>query len=245
MGVSQVKDVIQVYEPDVQDFLNQSHKRSIAYEKRLPIDKSIDNIVSKALENVSGKIKDESKFAKSDTFLFGDIHGRLDMFVQDLFAAGLIDKNGNWAGKNKSCVLLGDLIQRGPYSAETLVYSMALQKQATEQGGKFHVLLGNHEHLLLNNKPIDFNNIDGGSEKFIKSMLKDNIQKGDFTLAYADNSKNLISVHGGLDKGILLKAVASIDHKARHEFSSLKYSKRKISSEDIYKVMGKYGITLE
>ena len=76
-------------------------------------------------------------------YAIGDVHGRLDLLLpllarirDDIAARGDVDDH---------VVLLGDLVDRGAYSAETIEYAASqLPSFAT-----FHVLMGNHEEAML------------------------------------------------------------------------------------------------
>lgn len=72
-------------------------------------------------------------------YAMSDIHGHLDIFKAALEKIDL-------SGENK-LILLGDYIDQGPQSGETLRYIYELQQ---EQGAdKVIVLRGNHEEMLL------------------------------------------------------------------------------------------------
>lgn len=76
-------------------------------------------------------------------YAIGDIHGRLDLLLPLL--AHIRDDIGARADADNHVVLLGDLVDRGPYSAETLEYAISgLPSFAT-----FHILMGNHEEAML------------------------------------------------------------------------------------------------
>jgi serine/threonine protein phosphatase 1 len=80
--------------------------------------------------------------AGTRAYAVGDIHGRADLFAA-LIAA--IDADDAARAKAEtSVVLLGDLIDRGPDSAEVL--RLARLWQAAR---RVRILLGNHEELLL------------------------------------------------------------------------------------------------
>lgn len=80
----------------------------------------------------------------------GDIHGDYDQFVRALRAAGVIDDTHSWAAGETHFVQLGDIFDRGPDSRKALVLLMSLESQASAAGGKVHVLIGNHEAMVLN-----------------------------------------------------------------------------------------------
>ncbi len=80
---------------------------------------------------------------------FGDVHGAFDDLVSLLEETGIIDSDLNWAGKDSHLVSLGDLIDRGPRSRDVVELIMKLQAQAPESGGEVHVVLGNHEIMVM------------------------------------------------------------------------------------------------
>lgn len=76
-------------------------------------------------------------------YAIGDVHGRLDLLLPLL--AHVRDDIGARAQADNHVVLLGDLVDRGPYSAETVEYAISgLPGFAT-----FHVLMGNHEEAMM------------------------------------------------------------------------------------------------
>lgn len=76
-------------------------------------------------------------------YAIGDIHGRLDLLIPLL--AHIRDDIASRSTADNHVVLLGDLVDRGPYSAETVEYAADhLPGFAT-----FHILMGNHEEAML------------------------------------------------------------------------------------------------
>lgn len=76
-------------------------------------------------------------------YAIGDVHGRLDCLDDLLFR---IDADERARGAARSeLVFLGDLIDRGPHSAE--VVQRALELQRSGRGARF--LMGNHEEVFL------------------------------------------------------------------------------------------------
>jgi hypothetical protein len=78
-----------------------------------------------------------------------DVHGAHSELVEILAATGLIDAEAHWIGGATHLVSLGDVIDRGPDSRAALDLLMRLQGEATAQGGRVHVVLGNHEVMNL------------------------------------------------------------------------------------------------
>ena len=79
----------------------------------------------------------------------GDIHGDHDAWLAIARAAGLIDAKGRWAGGHTVLVQLGDVVDRGPDSLDTIHHLMKLQREAPRKGGRVIVLVGNHEAMNM------------------------------------------------------------------------------------------------
>jgi len=79
----------------------------------------------------------------------GDIHGDCDQFDKALRAAKVIDADGDWAAGKTHLVQTGDVLDRGPDSRKAMDLLMKLQRQAAAAGGAVHVLIGNHEAMVL------------------------------------------------------------------------------------------------
>ncbi|MFT5452704.1 MAG: hypothetical protein ACI9N9_002199 [Enterobacterales bacterium] len=95
---------------------------------------------------------DDSKWRFTTTeqvISVGDIHGDFNAFVAIMQKANLLDSSNNWIGGKKHFVSTGDYLDRGPDSRKVMDLFIKLEKQADEAGGKFHVLLGNHEVMNL------------------------------------------------------------------------------------------------
>lgn len=76
-------------------------------------------------------------------YVVGDIHGRLDLFAPLVEAIEADDAASPTQG-NTTVILLGDLIDRGPHSAQ--VVDLARRWQ---QSRKVRILAGNHEEMFL------------------------------------------------------------------------------------------------
>jgi len=79
-----------------------------------------------------------------------DIHGQFDTFIKLLKNNGVIDQQEKWSFGNGHFVVAGDMFDRGPQVTEVLWFLYDLEKQAEQKGGKLHVLLGNHDVMVLN-----------------------------------------------------------------------------------------------
>ncbi len=79
-----------------------------------------------------------------------DIHGQFELFLQLLKNNHIVDQNGKWSFGNGHFVITGDVFDRGPHVTEALWFIYDLQQQAKQHGGQVHMLLGNHEVMVLN-----------------------------------------------------------------------------------------------
>jgi hypothetical protein len=82
-------------------------------------------------------------------FVTSDPHGHLDVLVETLQLAGLLDEHENWAGAEQTLWVLGDLMDRGPDGVGVVDLVMRLEGQAAAAGGRAGVILGNHEALAI------------------------------------------------------------------------------------------------
>ena len=97
-------------------------------------------------------MNEQLEFKKVDSvYVLGDIHGEYDNLIQLLTSAGIIDEDLNWIANNTHLVCLGDIFDRGHDVIKTLWFLYGLEKEAEQQGGKVHVVLGNHEIMVFVN----------------------------------------------------------------------------------------------
>lgn len=79
----------------------------------------------------------------------GDIHGDYDNFLKVLKEANVVNRRGNWIAGESHLVQLGDVPDRGPDTDKAINLLKKLEKQAERDGGKVHVLIGNHEAMNI------------------------------------------------------------------------------------------------
>jgi len=84
-------------------------------------------------------------------FAVSDVEGNLDELLVLLQAAGVVDEGGRWVWGDGRLVFVGDMVDRGDQVTEELWYVHQLEPQALEAGGRVHVVLGNHDAMLLYN----------------------------------------------------------------------------------------------
>ena len=109
-------------------------------------------VVTLCLLTVAGPANAASQYditAPGRVVAFGDVHGAYDDWVALLRQVGVVDEQLNWAGGNTHLVSLGDLIDRGPGSRDVVELLKKLDGQAGSQGGAVHLVLGNHEVMVM------------------------------------------------------------------------------------------------
>lgn len=78
-----------------------------------------------------------------------DIHGAYDAMVETLKHASVLAEDLSWSGGKTHLVIVGDILDRGPQSRAAMDLLMRLEGEAEAAGGMVHVLIGNHESMIL------------------------------------------------------------------------------------------------
>jgi hypothetical protein len=78
-----------------------------------------------------------------------DIHGAYDAMVETLQNADILGADLGWVGEKSHLVIVGDILDRGPKSRAAMDLLMRLEGEAEAAGGRVHVVIGNHESMLL------------------------------------------------------------------------------------------------
>ncbi len=78
-----------------------------------------------------------------------DIHGEFDQMIQLLQGNGVIDAQHHWSWGEGHLVIVGDIFDRGDRVTETLWFVHQLEREARNDGGWIHLILGNHESMVL------------------------------------------------------------------------------------------------
>ncbi len=145
-------------------------------------------------------------------FVFGDIHGELDGFKENLLHAQVIDKSGNLRKDFKGTIIqMGDVVDRGPKSKEAWAYLGRLQLQAKKNKDcKVIRLLGNHELMLLQG---NYGFANYWFPSLFASTIKKDILAGRVQLAYFDNKR--LYTHAGLRSKIRNILIEEIKEKKK------------------------------
>lgn len=78
-----------------------------------------------------------------------DTHGEYEILVQLLRSQRIVDSALRWSFRSGHLVFLGDVFDRGPNQTEILWLIYKLEAEAAKAGGGVHLLLGNHELMVL------------------------------------------------------------------------------------------------
>lgn len=83
--------------------------------------------------------------------VLSDIHGQYQLMQQLLQVNQVVDEQGNWNFADGHLIIIGDVMDRGDQVTEILWWLYQLEQQAEQVGGQLHLLLGNHETMVLYN----------------------------------------------------------------------------------------------
>ena len=93
---------------------------------------------------------DEIRVPKSaPLFVVADTHGEYEILVSMLQKHGVVNQKLAWKFGRGHLVLLGDVFDRGPNQTEILWLVYQLEAEARRAGGGVHLVLGNHETMVL------------------------------------------------------------------------------------------------
>ena len=112
--------------------------------------------------------------------IISDIEGNFKGFKSILLGNQIIDNKFNWTFGNNHVVLVGDFFDRGLNVTECLWLIYKLEKEAEQQGGKVHFIIGNHEMMNLK-----------GQLKYVRDKYHENADtlKLDYEKWYTDRSE--------------------------------------------------------
>ena len=74
-----------------------------------------------------------------------DFDGHIEGFTMLLRDEGVIDNNFNWIYGDGHLIISGDIFDRGFHITESMWLLYKLESEAEAQGGKVHLIIGNHE----------------------------------------------------------------------------------------------------
>jgi hypothetical protein len=90
-----------------------------------------------------------SAAATAPLFVVADTHGEFEILVDMLRAHRVVNGKLGWSFGRGQLVVLGDVFDRGANQVEILWLLYELEAQARKAGGAVHLVLGNHETMVL------------------------------------------------------------------------------------------------
>ena len=141
--------------------------------------------------------------------VISDIHGQYGIYIDLLRETGIIDEKLNWNFGKGHFVVLGDMFDRGNMVTEVLWHLFGLERQAEKAGGKVHVLLGNHEFMVLRNDLCNINEKYGRVEEISKTGYADLYSEKSILGKWLRSKPvvitidNIIFVHGGISREMI------------------------------------------
>jgi hypothetical protein len=101
---------------------------------------------------LDGKPYAEIKYelpAPQKIFAISDIHGVFDVMRELLVVNKVIDSKNRWTFGKGHLVILGDIADRGDQMTEAFWFVRALEESARNAGGGVHMIIGNHEVMVM------------------------------------------------------------------------------------------------
>lgn len=168
---------------------------------------------------------------KKDIFVFGDVHGTLEGFKENLRKAKIIDDNDNWIGGTAIVVQVGDVLDRGPKPKEAFDYLSELQKKALKNDGQVIRLLGDHELMFIQKKydyayPMKNEDCEELTDKILKDIKDKNI-----ILSWTDGQR--IYSHAGIRYSLRKQLKNEISEKQKKGKKQITYSDMTKEMNDI------------
>lgn len=140
-----------------------------------------------------------------------DIHGQHDLFIKILKSHQVIDSLGNWIYGEGHLMIVGDIFDRGSKVTESLWFLFDLEKQAMKNGGYVHVLLGNHELMVLHDDlryiHPKYQYTSGKLKTDYNKLFSTNTVLGQWlrTKNICEKINEMVFVHGGFSQEVLDK----------------------------------------
>ncbi|MCO4799787.1 MAG: metallophosphoesterase [Colwelliaceae bacterium] len=169
-----------------------------------------------------------SSYNSNKIAAISDIHGQIDLMKNLLSQHGITNKAGNWSYQQGHLVITGDVFDRGDKVTEILWFLFELEKQAQSAGGKLHLLLGNHEVMVLTDDLRYLSDKYRTAEKLLNKSMTELYAKGS-VLGDWLRSKNVVIkindlafLHGGLHPEIAAKqlSLAQLNFQFRQHLNS-------------------------
>jgi hypothetical protein len=180
------------------------------------------------------EIEPDAYVGVSKVIAISDLHGEYDHTVNILKAASVIDDRRRWIWGEGHLVVVGDIFDRGDKVTECLWLCYRLEQEARAVGGRVHILLGNHEHMVLSGDDRYIN------DKYLKGIVAksridhEDLFGPDMVLGQWLRSKHagitindVLYVHAGIHRSLIDSGltVAALNDRVRQylDLSSAQY----------------------
>lgn len=132
---------------------------SINHQVKIPLNKGSQTIQFGGEKSGMNTLRLETEFDRKDydikgvdsLYVLGDTHGNFNEVTTILKNAGLIDDQLEWTGGKAQLVFVGDIMDRGDDCVRLAWFIYDLEHQAKASGGDVHLVLGNHEIMVMSN----------------------------------------------------------------------------------------------
>ena len=169
----------------------------------------------------------------SKIIAIGDIHGSFNSFINLLLEFEVIDGDLHWNWGDGHLVITGDILDRGPGVNEALWFVHQLEKEARQDGGWVHFLLGNHEVMVLRG---DDRYVNRKYTRVVSRKLK--IKVSDLygpetelgrwlrTKNVIEKINNIIFVHAGMSPELLQReyTIRMVNERIRNSLDARDYT---------------------
>ena len=149
------------------------------------------------------------EYTASKYVAISDIHGQYSVFDQLLKSHNIVDSAGSWAYGDGHLIIVGDMLDRGDQVTEVLWKLYQLEEEARLAGGKVHILLGNHELMVMEGNigyiHVKYRFTSGASQVPYPQLFGKSTVLGQWLRSKPISVKvnNTVFVHGGFSTKVL------------------------------------------
>jgi hypothetical protein len=176
-----------------------------------------DTVAAYAIPVKSPDVKPHLLNNVSRIMAISDVHGEYEHLLDILVKSGVMDEENHWAWDDGHLVMLGDVFDRGDRITESLWLIYRLEMEAEQSGGYVHLILGNHELMVLrgDNRYVHERYLDGIVKRTrikYQDLYGPDIELGRWLRSKhtAVKINDILFVHGGLSP-LLIDRNLSLD----------------------------------
>jgi len=138
-----------------------------------------------------------------------DIHGQYDVMLKLFTSNDIINEELEWSFGDGHLVITGDIFDRGEQVTEILWFIYELEQQAQDAGGKVHMLLGNHEVMVMSGDiryiHKKYRYTTALTKRMYQDLFGENTVLGNWlrTKPVAISINDIVFLHAGFSKDLL------------------------------------------